>query len=71
MSDGQFMCRLLIGCIAIAAVLMGLTYLLMSASCKAQAKEIGVAWDFDWTVPCMIEVHGKWIPLDNYRIIEK
>ena len=38
-------------------------------SCILQSKMMGYEYNYSFYTDCMIKVSGKFIPLDNYRVI--
>lgn len=52
---------------AVFLVLVGLVYWTHSVKCENVAEKMGVPHSFAWFQGCLIQVKGKWIPLQNYR----
>lgn len=60
--------------IAISAVtfilLMASGAFLTKAKCKAKAEKMGFECDWGFVQGCMINVNGKWMSMEYYRVIE-
>lgn len=61
---------LLIGTMLLLALCAGISYVLGEIPCEAKADMMKLPHQYGLLEGCMVEVDGRWRPLESYRVID-
>lgn len=63
---GGFIAFVLVLC----APILGVVTVLGHVTCASQARQMNVPYSYGLLQDCMVEVDGKWIGIDGYKIVK-
>jgi hypothetical protein len=63
----------ILGVILTFILIIGISIFLVNLGfkqeCKQTAEIMGVEWKYNFWIPCMVKIDGKFIPIDSYKVV--
>lgn len=70
MSDFLLFAAIILGLIlGVVALMLAIVVPLASVSCHATANQMGLQGQYSFWTDCMINVDGRWTPLESYKVM--